>query len=379
MEELALSVDELEAMLSRTPVIAKVHPLVPTALSETVRIVSDANAFQIELDEHAPAPELPTLLLSSNAALDARFPRVTSLGLPPIERINAQMHQHLSYLRSHLVTTRTIADQIEADVVANDWRIVVLLLIDGLSFEDVLDWDLVAQPCFVDGPSVTFRLGDDPKHANPDVGFSAIVGSPTLFWRLMGRGFRNAYGFTYWEPESNIISDHIFAQIPTRSVANFEAILSELSNLSFEQPTYLQIMRQGLDGLAHSKRELARSEISGALSAIRNDIDRLAAVLNHRGNSACIYVVADHGILWKTEHQWVQLSLKGSKPRFSESRPDQLHDEHYSRFECGSVPFYVLHHPYLGAKIPSNDSGVHGGLSYQESIVPLLRIGAKPS
>ena len=35
--------------------------------------------------------------------------------------------------------------------------------------------------------------------------------------------------------------------------------------------------------------------------------------------------------------------------------------------------YYLYHYPYLGSRIRANDSGVHGGLSYWESIVPFVR------
>ena len=36
--------------------------------------------------------------------------------------------------------------------------------------------------------------------------------------------------------------------------------------------------------------------------------------------------------------------------------------------------YYLYHSPYIGRRVRSNDSGIHGGLSYHESIVPFVRL-----
>jgi hypothetical protein len=170
-----------------------------------------------------------------------------------------------------------------------------------------------------------------------------------------------------------MISDYLFKQIPTHRVANFEAILAELRLYTFKQPTYIQIMREGLDGLAHSKREVSRAEIDGAILAIRQDIERLMHVLGKQKRKVCLYLVADHGILWKTEHDWKLLDIAGSKPRYSASRPNEDASAYTVRYERSGQVYYSFIYPYLGSRIKADDSGVHGGLSYQESIVPFAK------
>lgn len=362
-----------QTLLARTPVIGEVHPLLPLALSGSVRIVKCGDDLLSELDDVLVAPQSPTLILQHDPRLAVRFPTISLMKHPPIDAINRNMHCHLEYAREQLLTTHGVAAALTEDVTEHRYDIVVLMLIDGLSYGDVVDWIDTAIPCFVDGPSVTYRLADDQRTVLPTVGFPSIVGSPSVFSRLYDLGYKNALGYTYWEPDSNVISDYLFNQIPTHRVANFEAILTELRSFTFKQPTYVQIMREGLDGLAHSKREVSQAEIDGAIVAIRQDVERVMQVLNKHKCRLCLYLVADHGILWKTEHAWKLLDLTGSKPRYSMTRPEEGAYAHAVRYERSGQVYYSFIYPYLGNRIKADDSGVHGGLSYEESIVPFAK------
>jgi hypothetical protein len=364
---------QLEQMLARTPVIGEVHPLLPLALSSSVRIVKCGDDLLSELDDMLAAPQSPMLILQHDHRLAARFPKVSFKKHPPIQAINRNMHHHLDYARDQLLTTLRVADALVEDVIEHRYDIVVLMLIDGLSYGDIVDWIETAMPCFVDGPSVTYRLADDQRTVLPTVGFPSIVGSPGIFSQLHDVGYRDALGYTYWAPDSNAISDCLFRQIPTRRVSNFEAILADLRSFRFKQPTYIQILREGLDGLAHSKREVSRAEIEGAISAIQQDVERVLQVLSAQKHSACLYLTADHGILWKTEHDWQTLDAAGSKPRYSTICPMESACRYAVRYERSGQVYYSFIYPYLGSRIKADDSGVHGGLSYQESIVPFAK------
>lgn len=364
---------QLENKLARIPMMGDVHPLLPLALSSSVRIVKSGDEVLAEFDDMYSAPQAPILILQRDSQLAARFPTVSLKEHPPVELINQNMHCHLDYARDQLLTTHGVAAALTNDVIERRYDMVVLMLVDGLSYGDVIDWADTAVPCFVDGPSVTYRLADDQRTVLPTVGFPSIVGSPSVFARLHDMGYKNALGYTYWAPDSNVISDYLFKQIPTHRVANFEAILAELRSFTFKQPTYIQIMREGLDGLAHSKREMSRAEITGAIIAIRQDIERVMQVLSQQKRRVCLYLVADHGILWKTEHDWKALDVAGSRPRYSTSRPDEAACARAVRYERSTQVYYSFTYPYLGSRIKADDSGVHGGLSYQESIVPFAK------
>lgn len=362
----------LEHWLGRSPVIANIHPLVPLALSDPVRVLSSSSNSLMDLDDCRVITHDPILILKEDVRLANRFPVLHIGGHPPIDMINQHMHCHLEYIREHLLTSHKVADNIINDVSTARYDVIVLMLIDGLSYGDTLDWNAKITPCFIDGPSVTYRLHEDGRVLQ-DVGFASIINRPSIFSRLSGHGYRDAVGYTYWKTDTNAVSDHLFERIPTIQVANFEAILREIDSLNIVRPTYIQVLREGLDGLAHSKRELSRSEIEGALIAIRNDIERLLDVISAKQLTACVYVTADHGVLWKNEHHWQTRDLPGSKPRYTETRLSEDEAAYSVRFERSGRKYYAFRYPYLGSRIRSDDSGVHGGLSYQESFVPFMK------
>lgn len=371
-----IDVIELGQWLQRSPVIAEVHPLLPLCLTGDIRIVDDPVLLLEEIDDVTQTSYGQVLILQSHPLLLSRFPQVVSRNLPPVEAINRNMRFRLDYARDHLLTTHKIADYLTHDVKAHDYDIVALLLIDGLSYGDVHTWSSDIQPCFVDGLSVTYRLTHNNKtQAVRDVGFPSIVNEPTIAARLYNMGFHEARGFTYWNPSDNVIAEAMFNGIPTRRTTNFNAICASLREASFSRKAYVQVVREGLDGLAHGKRELARTEIEGALVAIQQDIDQLITLLRSKSPNACLYFVADHGILWKTEHKWINLGIPGCKPRYAELRLEsQVEESRFVRFQSKESPYYAFCYPYLGNPIPADDSGVHGGLSYQESIVPFGKI-----
>ena len=333
--------------------------------------MDDVNALR-EIDDRTSQKNERTIILgSAESMLAKRLPFVQSLGHPPVDAINRNMAYQQNYMRAHLITTHTLADIIERDVVHHMPDVVVLFLVDGLAYGDVLEWICESlQPCFVDGPSVTYRFLDDNR-LNPRVGFASIINRPSVHERMYVHGYHFPRGFTYWQPESNTIADFMFEGIPFSRVANFESILHTLATQPVASQTYLQIVREGLDGLAHGKRELQRLEIESAVQAILNDVNRLIDLLSTSRQKVRLYLTSDHGILWKTEHAWELVNAgKGSHARFTSHRPSEDAMEYVVRAE-NVIPYYLFRYPYLGTRITINDSGVHGGLSYQELITPL--------
>lgn len=364
---------ELEHWLVRTPIIAEVHPLLPLCLSAETQIITDARELIQRLDDRSDSVRGQLLIADRSPDVRSRFPTFRSIEHPPIDAINRNVANHLQYARSHLVNSRTVAQNIKADVARHSADIVVLFLVDGLCYGDVLGWKCASlQPCFVDGPSMTYRfVEDEDRLLNSEVGFASVINRPSIFSRLYEMGYTYARGFTYWTPGSNEIADYMFDGIPYRRVANFDSILRSIEGEAFPPGSFLQIVREGLDGLAHGKRELSRLEIESAIDAIRQDIDRLLSALGKRDRTVSLYLTADHGVLWKTEHSWELIDqVKGNHPRFSEHRPPDTILDKAVRIVCAEKPYYLWRYPCLGVKIPINDSGVHGGLSFQESFVP---------
>lgn len=377
---LEASLAELEYWLQRVPVIATVHPLVPLCLRPGTRITSDVHAIQKLVDDPASQTSGPILILSRETGLKTRFPLLSVLSRPSEEEINQGFADNLQYARSYLPTTRTIAEYIENDVSKDLFETVVVFLVDGLSYADTVSWPCELWPCFVDGPSVTFRFLDESRNALvPSVGFPAIIGRPSIYSRLYRQGYRNARGYTYWDRD-NTVANYMFTGVPYERSANFETVLELLAAEADLDHTYVQIMREGLDGLAHSKRELRRQEVDAAIHGILHDVERLSELLQAKRKRACIYVIADHGILWKTEHSFRLLpEIDTRHPRYRVGKhPGRTSDDFTAPFDCDGTVYHLFKYPFLGIAIKANDSGVHGGLSYQESIVPFAKFEVKP-
>ncbi len=382
----AESMAELLRLARQMPVLAEVHPLLPLAFDPEVQIETDGRALLNLLDSRsASIPEGPLIILDDKPLLRARFPFMRAVASPSAESINLNFAQHLDYARTRLLTNHGVAKWIENDVTRhmsdhagqNHPDVIALLLVDGLSYGDVLDWHWThLEPCFVDGPSVTFRFHkEDSLGINERVGFAAIINRPSIHQRLYRLGFRTARGYTYWTPGSNEIADYMFSGLPFLRVANFEAVLGRLQREELHPGTYVQIVREGLDGLAHGKRELLEVEVDGAKAAIQRDIERLMDVLCAGGRRAALYVTADHGVLWKIEHVWQSDdAVRSDHARYFESAPPKSFAAHTVSVENGGEKYSLCKHPWLAGSIPANDSGVHGGLSYQESIVPMGKL-----
>lgn len=365
-----VSFQELDKWLGRIPVLADVHPLVPLCLQAGTQITKDTNRVLNELDCHTAHQTDPLLLLSKEPALLTKFPYLSVLDHPPVDVLNVNMCHHLDYARQFLLTTHKVASYIENDVAQHPTDVVILFLVDGLSYGDTLTWEANIQPCFVDGPSVTYRFDELNKSMLIEaVGFASIINSPSVYKRLYKFGFHHARGYTYWTAD-NAIAEYMFCGIPSERVVNFESILRLVKEEGNQCPLYIQIVREGLDGLAHGKRELRRPEIDAAIDVILRDVERLLDVFGQKSLRTRVYLTADHGILWKNEHTFQNIpNIKDSHSRFTSNKPPD-HAAHLTVKLENVNTYYLFKYPYTGHPIPANDSGVHGGLSYQESIVP---------
>ncbi|MFZ4828881.1 MAG: hypothetical protein ACOYLB_16145 [Phototrophicaceae bacterium] len=363
----------LGGVLQRSPAIVKAHPLFPLALPKDVKIVTDGLDILEKIDNREHLVNHQTVILDQHPLLVDRFPTLEFPTHPSIDAINANMRYHLPYMREHLLTNHKVADYIQEDVSRNGYDVVVLLLIDGLSYGDVYTlWGELVQPCFIDGVSVTYQHRDDKLLSS--VGFASIINSPSIQRRLYHLNYRNHLGFTYWKSSNNVVSRFLFDGISNITVESFKAIVHHLKSTTLLPSTYIQIMREGLDGLAHGKRELHPIEIESATHAINDDVKTLLNILEESGCHSVLYVVADHGILWKTEHDLRYLpSTINSHSRYTNNLPQDDTLEHTEHFKHDTLSYYLYVYPYIDAVIPKNHHGVHGGLSYQESLVPFAK------
>ncbi len=141
----------------------------------------------------------------------------------------------------------------------------------------------------------------------------------------------------------------------------------ELANL------YVQIVREGTDGMAHRRREVTEREIKATVESVHDDFRQLVRLITDSGVKGAVYLTSDHGILWKNQHTFNLLPKQhATNTRYTRTRPASA--QHIAPFPTQNGAYQLYHYPYIGRKIRSNDSGVHGGLSYWESIVPLVHV-----
>jgi hypothetical protein len=347
------------------------HPLVPLCLPVEVEVISDPYTLIDELDSLAPHKERFVMVTRLEPSLRHRFKMMNYPACPPAEIINRNLPDRIPKARQTLLTSHNVANRIISDVREQKYQTVILLLVDGLSYADVLDWPERPEPCFIDGPSITFSRTPQ-NEIDPQVGFPSIVGSPTLARRLVDVGLPHSRGFSYWEREQNDVSERLFQGCPLAKVAGLDDAFDELEKLNLNG-LYIQLVREGLDGLAHSRREVSQQEIKATADAIHQDFRHLIELLARKKVRGAVYLIADHGILWKNQHQWQAVEHSGqSRPRYTTDNVSQ--PEFTATFLTKRQTFSVWHYPYLGRQIKANDSGVHGGLSYWESIVPFVRV-----
>jgi hypothetical protein len=364
------SIEQLCQALERAPIMGRFHPLVPLCLSANVEVVVKAKTLAERLDDLASHSVRPAVITNLDPEYQDRFLVWDMPHCPIPEAIDQALPNRLDYARNHLLNHRNVADRIVFDVQQKGYQTIALLLVDGLSYDDTLEWSERPEPCFVDGPSITFAR-KSKKEIMPDVGFPAIIGNPPLARRLAETGIPHSRGYSYWDREQNDVSALLFQGVPLTRVNGINKALELLVSVDLGG-IYLQLVREGLDGLAHRRREVTTSEVQATVKAVHNDYRRLVNLLADTGLRGAVYLIADHGILWKRRHSLSLIEHCHSQhPRYTLEHPSK--SGFVSKFETRNQAFYLFHYPYLGAKIRSNDSGVHGGLSYWESIVPFVR------
>ena len=372
-----MNLHELTQALQIAPVMGRFHPLVPLCLPENLAFYDDIQTLVESLDSVETQPEQPILITQFEANLSHRFKTMEVLTCPSSHEINLHLPRRVNQAKQWLLTHRQVANRIIQDVQKRHYQAVILLLIDGLSYADVQDWPEPCEPCFIDGPSITFNRAPNGK-IDPEVGFPAIVAN--LARRLPSFGLPHLRGFSYWDSHENEASDKIFNSITPEKVSSFRDVITQLSQTDLHG-MYVQIMRVGLDGLAHSRREVGQSEIQATVEAIHQDLQFLVELLKQQSIFGAVYLMADHGILWKHNHDLQPITDGGREHvRYLAVPQGQIINkpQNSTSFSTAYQNFYVYHYPYYDRQIKSNDSGVHGGLSFEESIVPFIRVEVSP-
>lgn len=291
------------------------------------------------------------------------FPTVEFPALPSIEQVNEALPNRFE--TTHLFKQSDVAAEITERIGQELPQIVVLLVFDGLSFYDVIDWKLpqaVLEPCLVDGLSVTNNA------------MQRLIGSPVLTHRIFGMGYIRRLGFSYWERAMNALTDTLFAEFPPNQLhrmTTFCEVLQKIKASGWETHTYVQIIRSGLDGVCHANRE--RPNIKSILEDVKRDILSLLEALQATEKSFRLFITADHGILWYADQNIVPLAQERFNARYTDGsigRGDNL-----LTLNTDEGTYTVLTGDKVIAKQRKvTEWGFHGGISAQESLVPFWDI-----
>ena len=291
------------------------------------------------------------------------FPTVEFPPLPTKTQVNKALPSRFE--TTNLLKQSEVAAEIKERLAGELPQIAVLLIFDGLSFYDVAEWELpgtILEPCLVDGLSTT-------ESAMP-----RLIGSPVLTHRLFGLGYVLRLGFSYWERPTNQLTNALFKEFPETQlhrVTTFDEVLEELEKSEWQTPTYVQIIRSGLDRVCHSHRE--RPNVSSLLDDLRKDIVSLIAVLQETEESFRLFITADHGILWYTNQDTVQLAREKSKARYTEG--DVACGDNVLTLKSDEGTYTVLTgDKVIATKRKVTEWGFHGGISAQESLVPFWEV-----
>ena len=291
------------------------------------------------------------------------FPKVELPPFPTVAQVNAVLPNCFETI--NLLKQSDVATEITARISRDLPQIAVLLVFDGLSFYEVTDWEFpgaTLEPCLVDGLSVT------------DSAMQRLIGSPVLTHRLFKPGYKVRLGFSYWERSKNTLADELFTEFPENQLCRmtvFNEVLETLEKSKWTTPTYVQIIRSGLDGVCHFNRE--RPNIRSLIENLKRDIMSLIAVLQKTEKSFRLFITADHGILWYVNQEVVPLAREKTKARYTEG--DAASGNNALTLKSDEGTYTVLTGDKVIAKNRKvTEWGFHGGISAQESLVPFWDI-----
>lgn len=274
--------------------------------------------------------------------------------------------EHHDILRQELLRQSRLKKYLLKQVTGEN--IVVLMIVDGLSFETIRNTNLPIRPVVVDGITTT------------EPGFKRIIygeDNVSVYSDLLSKkGFTNKYGFTYWERGQEELSTDLHSAMGNaiHRIQDFSDVLDTISkDAPFRNSTYVQITRMGLDQDSHNRKE--QPDQDAILENIISDIQDLETELNKQTDNWRVLITSDHGILWRSQLPHdppVVMDDYKHHPRYVTGREKVPHSMALTN-EDGDI-VSGLAYPYLARKLKNTEWGVHGGFSYYESIVPLIEL-----
>jgi hypothetical protein len=177
------TIPQLDTVLALTPIVYEGEPLLLAQLDNLV-VERDVWQYVQRVDDLVPMPVERTVLLGPVSNYFDRWPvmRMDARVPADLRQFNRSLFQNYDQVQCFALTQSDVAARIEEDL---DVDVIALLLIDGLSYTDWMDYPGV-ESCLFEGPTIT------------PVGFRNVVGKPSIARRLFKRGFRKRLGFSAW-------------------------------------------------------------------------------------------------------------------------------------------------------------------------------------
>lgn len=253
--------------------------------------------------------------------------------------------------------------------------VIVVVIVDGLSYYDWIRAGYRADPVYVDCPTIT-------DCGYPNVVYGGKTGE-SLANRLYNRGYRNRLAFSYWEKSDSELTDDLHGSFSKNDVVgdieDFDDIIAYLNRKEWntQKKTFIQVTVTGPERVAHKIKENPDTVHQAQL--VQNKLTALNDVLSEQVSSHRIFATADHGILWRMDvgddfETLIQNGWHHTKRRHIEDPDVEIPENAGTTETCAGSKYHRLEYPYLFYDLKSNEPGVHGGYSFQESVVPLIEI-----
>jgi len=349
-----------------TPVISVLPPLASFYLDEFA-IYRSLDSFHQRL--YDPDFRFEQDVIIDEDTRHREYPRIDCSADPVIPSLNDVVdwddREHHDRIRQDLLRQSNIKEHILERVSPEDF--VALVIVDGLSYDAVRSFEFDIQPVVVDGISTT------------GPGFKRIIyGGDTLsvYGALTNKDFYNVYGFTYWPRGQEDLSTELHSAMGQEvyRIKDFDDALTRLkTDAPFDDKTYVQITRMGFDQECHNRKE--EPNRNSVRDELASDIRSLVETAEEVATNYRIFVTADHGILWRDqlpEEPSIVHDEWADHARFLEGvhdLPNSMTEHDENEGEATALAY-----PHLTRELKNTEWGVHGGFSYQESIVPLIEI-----
>ncbi|HQD80871.1 MAG TPA: PglZ domain-containing protein [Bacillota bacterium] len=360
--------EHVPSIIDQYPVCVRFDPLLYMRLYGDCEVLSSPEEFREHLDDPSYFCG-PTLVMCDNLGEAGSIYPLQTLDVVLSTRSDEVIEgKLLTYYRQFSCDPRLLQQSRIASSICHDAKrelpdVLVLAIIDGLSYSDQLFED--SSPCIVDGLTTT------------SYGMRRIVKSTgrPLAVELHMLGYTQRLGFSYWSPENERLTGELFEGFSDeqfRRLKDSRDVFSALDSLSHR--TFVQIVREGLDGYAHRHRDRPLSR-EAVVVDLRNYLSELVATMRNTGLTANIYLTSDHGILW-ADDLTNAVCLAGNQigtVRYYDLRHDDIPQEAYR------VGVLVENHSFLALpkthcrrKLSALEWGTHGGISFDECVTPFI-------